>query len=296
MKRLTVQAPAKINLTLDITGRRADGYHLLDSVFQTVSIYDILTIEQTADSAITLTSPNPYLPCNQKNIAYKAAEAFFAATDKRCGLHIHIEKHIPSQAGLGGGSADGAAVIFALNHMMETALPLDRLCEIGAGVGADVPFFLLGGTARVQGIGEILTPLRALPELNLVVAKGRMGVSTPEAYKKLDSLPQQQKRHTSAACSAIADRNIGNLICHCSNHFEAAISLPEIDTIRDVMQQSGAKCAVMSGSGAAVYGICQTRQMAQYCCNRLHTVIPYAVTCKTVPEGITILTEETVGS
>lgn len=291
MKRLTVQAPAKINLTLDVTGRRADGYHLLDSVFQTVGIYDILTIEQTADHAITLTSPNPYLPCGPKNIAYQAAEAFFAATKQRCGLHIHIEKHIPSQAGLGGGSADGAAVLFALNRMLEAGLSTERLCEIGASVGADVPFFLVGGTARVQGIGEILTPLRPLPELSLVIAKGRMGVSTPEAYKKLDSLPQQQKRHTAAACSAIADSNIGNLVRHCSNHFEAAISLPEIDTIRDVMRKTGVRCAVMSGSGAAVYGICPSQNTAQLSCNRLHTVIPYAVTCKTVAEGITVLAE-----
>lgn len=296
MKRLTVQAPAKINLTLDITGRREDGYHLLDSVFQTVSIYDILTLELTDGEKITLSSSNPYLPCNPKNIAYKAADAFFSATGKRYQLHIHIEKHIPSQAGLGGGSADGAAVLFALNRMTDAKLPLDRLCAIGARIGADVPFFLLGGTARVQGIGEILLPLRPLPELNLVIAKGKMGVSTPEAYQKLDSLPNQQKRHTKAACSAIADQNIGNLIPHCSNHFEAAISLPEIDTIRTVMRQSGAKCAVMSGSGAAVYGICPSRSAAQYCCNRLHTVIPYAVTCKTIPEGIVVLSEEIVES
>lgn len=292
MSRIEVQAPAKINLTLDIVGKREDGYHLLESVFQAVGVYDTLLIEQTEGSEIVLTSPNRFLPCNPKNIAYQAAERFFAATNTRCGLHIHIEKHIPSQAGLGGGSADGAAVLFALNRLLHTNLSPEALCAIGAQVGADVPFFLLGGTVLVEGIGERLTPLRPLPKLPLVIAKGKAGVSTPEAYRLLDGLSRPQKRRTKAVLAAVNQRHIGNLARACGNHFEAAIHLPEIDAIRTTLHSGGAGCAVMSGSGAAVYGLCASAAIAKACRNRLYTVVPYAVSCTTVPTGITLLSEE----
>lgn len=289
MREIQVRTPAKVNLVLDVVGKREDGYHSIESVFQAVSIYDVLTVTRTDTPGITISSTNKYLPCNQKNIAYQAAELFLKLVHRRDGIHIHIEKHIPSQAGLGGGSSDGAAVLTALNGLLGCRMSTKELCEIGAQVGADVPFFLLGGTVHVSGIGEILEPLPPMPPMSIVVAKGKAGVSTPEAYRRIDQLEHPAHPDTAGVLESIREKRHYDIFRKCGNLFEAATDLEEVARIKQIMLEQKADCALMTGSGSAVFGIFPTGTLAQKCCNVLHTVIPYAVTCKTLKHGIRII-------
>lgn len=289
MREIQVRTPAKVNLTLDVVGKRDDGYHSIESVFQAVGIYDALTLTRVDTPGITLSSTNKYLPCNQKNIAYQAAQLFLKRAHRWDGIHIHIEKHIPSQAGLGGGSSDGAAVIAALNWLLGCRMSLQEQCEIAAQVGADVPFFLTGGTMHVSGMGEILEPLPPMPALPMVIAKGKAGVSTPEAYRRIEQLTDPVHPDTARVIDFLRNGQYWDAIPKCGNLFEAATNLEEVTQIKQIMMDMGAQCALMTGSGSAVFGIFDTGLMAQKCCNALHAVVPYAVTCKTLKHSIRIV-------
>lgn len=291
MTMITLQTPAKINLSLDITGRRADGYHELASVFQAISIFDVVTISKSNTPGISLSCNLKYIPCSPKNIAYKAAAAFLQATGRTADLHIHIEKHIPTQAGMGGGSSDGAAVLFGLNRLLDCKLSLQELSAIAATLGADVPFFLLGGTAFAEGIGEQLTPLKPLRNLPLIVAKGNAGISTPEAYARIDGLEHPQHPDTNAVKKAIETANLPLLFRSCGNLFEQVTQLPDVELCKDIMLAHGAACAMMTGSGAAVFGLCRNRTKAYICRRLLLRKVPYAVVCQTKPDGIRIINE-----
>ena len=177
---MKLRAYAKINLTLDVTGRREDGYHTLDTVMQTVSVWDEVEIKKINKPGIRLFCNREYLPVVTQNTAFRAAQYFF----ERCGitgqgLSIHIRKYIPSRAGMGGGSADAAAVLHGLNQMFHAGLPQQELVELGARVGADVPFCVVGGTCRCRGIGEQVEPVSPLPDCWLVLCKPPAGMSTP---------------------------------------------------------------------------------------------------------------------
>ena len=243
MKRICFKAAAKINLSLDVTGKRPDGYHTLESIFQSVTVYD--TIELTADAGegITLSCDAPGVPCDERNLAWKAAKAFLDSTGIRQKVGISLHKAIPSGAGMGGGSADAAGVLWGLNELLETGLTNEQLREIGVKLGADVPFILLGGTALAKGIGEELTPLKPVEGLRLVIVKGEEGVSTPAAYKAVDAL--ENPPHPDAA---LLKKSCGNL-------FEAAIDCADVTRAKRRLLECGADCAVMTGSGAAVFGI-----------------------------------------
>ena len=170
MDSIKVKTSAKINLSLDVVGRKPDGYHLIESIFQSVNIYDIITVSKT-ENGIHLTCNEPEIPCDSRNIAYKAARLFLDKTGIKSGINIHIEKHIPSQAGLGGGSSDGAGVLYAMNTLFDTNIDICDLAKLGANISADTAFFIYGGTAFVQGIGEIINPIRLLPPIELVIEK-----------------------------------------------------------------------------------------------------------------------------
>ena len=188
MKRITVKAPAKINLSLDILGKRADGYHFLRTVMHAIDLCDTIHISMTG-SDIQILCDREDVPCDERNIAYKAAAAFFDQTQAtQTGIRIQIDKTIPSQAGLGGGSADGAAVLVALNELYQTGLDTSKLQKIGALVGADIPFCITGGCALAEGIGEILSPIHAQLDCCFVVCKPEIGVSTAAAYNKFDEI------------------------------------------------------------------------------------------------------------
>ncbi len=279
--RITMEAHAKINLFLDITGRREDGYHTITGVMQAVSLCDLVTVtvEEPVGmhlcamgprpgmaETITLTCSDPTLPTDGKNLAWRAAEAFFAATGRGCRqLIIDIDKRIPAAAGMAGGSADAAAVLRALNELFAYPLTEEELRAVGLRLGADVPFCIAGGTQLTEGIGEVLTPVVPLPDCSILVACAGEGVSTPAAYGALDRLyggfaPEAYTPHHAVRDALIAALTAGDLdgVAECAFNLFESVILPERPVaarIREVMRKSGAVLSMMSGSGPSVFGL-----------------------------------------
>lgn len=283
---MKVKSAAKINLALDVTGRLNNGYHNIESVFQTVGIYDEVTVE-IMDSGINISCEVPEwfassdpIPCDERNIAYKAAKYFFEQHNMNMGCNIHIKKGIPSQAGMGGGSTDAAAVLYCLSKMTgKEIIAPEKL-------GADVPFFLTGGTAYVSGIGEKITPIADYKGY-FVIAKGRQGVSTAEAYRKIDSLVNPVHPPVNKLVDAI-ENSPENAYKYFDNLFEDAIQLNEVNTIKSIMLEYNAFSAVMTGSGSAVFGLfgnsfreCSASN-AEWCANQLEYAGFYARICESV--------------
>lgn len=270
MATLSLSAPAKINLFLDITGRRPDGYHTISGVMQSVSLCDTVTLTlspaaEGEEPRRTLTCTNPDLPTDGKNLGLRAAEAFFAATGKgNAHLHIHIEKRIPAAAGMAGGSTDAAAVLKGLNELTGRPLTSEELCRIGLSLGADIPFCVTGGAQITEGVGEILTPCDPLPPCYLVIACAGEGVSTPAAYKKLDEMYENFDGTAYISKTDALVAQLGALkncdLCgagkYAYNIFEAAV-LPthsKAGNIKRTLVEVGAVFAMMSGSGPSVFG------------------------------------------
>ncbi|MBR6782131.1 MAG: 4-(cytidine 5'-diphospho)-2-C-methyl-D-erythritol kinase [Clostridia bacterium] len=272
--RITITAPAKINLFLDVTGRRPDGYHTIAGVMQTISLCDTVTLEITEPvdhasagaESITLTCTSPDIPADGRNLAWRAAEAFFAATGRGCkSLSIHIEKHIPAAAGMAGGSTNAAAVLTGLNHLYGNPLTTEALCEVGLKLGADVPFCIKGGAQITEGVGEIMTSITPMPPCELVVACGGEGVSTPAAYKALDALcgnfdPAAYTPHAEELSTLLSALRQGDLTALCESTFNLfeTVVLPERPVargIKETLLASGAITAMMSGSGPSVFGV-----------------------------------------
>ncbi|MGN0637880.1 MAG: 4-(cytidine 5'-diphospho)-2-C-methyl-D-erythritol kinase [Huintestinicola sp.] len=262
MDSLTVSARAKINLYLDVTGRRADGYHLLETVMHTVSLCDTVTLTKTGKSGIEISCSDPLIPCDEKNIAYKCAAAFFEKTGI-CGggVSIDIIKNIPSQAGMGGGSADGAAVLTGLNRLFSAELSENELISLGARIGADIPFCIKGGCGYCTGIGEIIEPL---PKISgtVLMGKGAMGISTPEAFKKIDSAgyrigTEGVKDIFGSVCS------LKDIAPYCRNIFDEVSCLDEVSHIKKIMTDNGAVRSLMTGSGSAVFGLYESETSAE---------------------------------
>ena len=261
MDSLVLNAKAKINLYLDVTGKRADGYHLLETVMHTVSLCDTVTLTKTGRSGIEISGSDPLIPCNEKNIAYKCAAAFFDKTGiSSGGVSIDIIKRIPSQAGMGGGSADGAAVLTGLDRLFETRLSEGQLISIGAKIGADIPFCIKGGCGYCTGIGEIIEPLPAICGC-VLIGKGQAGISTAEAFGKIDSLgsgigiPGIKKIFGNVS-------SLTDIAPFCRNIFDDVTSLEEVTDIKRIMTENGAVCSAMTGSGSAVFGLFESENVA----------------------------------
>ncbi len=289
--KVTVRAFAKINLTLDIVGTREDGYHLLESVMQSVSLHDTVTVVTDNSGGISVSTTDDTIADDKTNIAYRAAEAFFAHTGITCeGLEIRIKKRIPTGAGLGGGSADGAAVLTALNELYSARLTQEQLCSIGETVGADIPFCIIGGTMMVRGIGNILSPLPSLEDFFIVIAKPVDSVSTAAAYKAVDeSTAAVVHPLTDEVCGDVCAEDIPALASHLCNVFEQALALPGSLAIRDAMLAGDALGACMTGSGSAVFGIFEDEDDAKKCCDILkktwdnvYLTTPVGFGCETV--------------
>ena len=254
MNCISIKAPAKLNLFLDITGKLTNGYHEIASVMQTVDLFDYVKISK-ADEISVLCS-NPVLN-GDKNIAYKAAEFFFDKSGIESGAEIYIDKRIPSEAGMAGGSADAAAVLYGLNQIFDEPFSSEELCEIGAKCGADVPFSLMGGTMLAEGIGEKLTPVTPLPDCWLVIVKPDFGMSTPESYKYYDehglfSLEHPDKQDILAN---LEEKNLSGICESLYNVLEHTVENPVIGEIKSEMLRFGAMGSMMTGSGTAVFGI-----------------------------------------
>ena len=253
----TYFCPAKINLFLEVEGLRPDGYHDIDSVMQAVSLCDLVTVSLTpGNGTITLTCNHPDLPCDEGNIAYRAAERYLAAAGiDRYDVSVNIEKKIPLAAGLAGGSTDAAGVLRGLQEMLG-ALSEEALYQLAGKLGADVPFCLRSGCCRTEGIGEVLTPYRSLTrDAILVIAKKGEGVSTKEAYQQMD-LPRQ-RRTSSGILRALERQDTLEIVTQLYNGFESVILplRPYAAHAKQVMIGEGAAGALMSGSGPSVFGV-----------------------------------------
>lgn len=285
-RSITLKCAAKINLSLDVTGRRQDGYHTLESIFQSVGVYDTLKVSVQAGEGIALSCSVPYIPCDDRNLAYRAAQAFLAYSGKPCRISMHLEKRIPSGAGMGGGSADAAGVLYALNLLLECGYSNEELREIGVKLGADVPFMLLGGTALAEGVGEILTPLSTFDGIPLVILKGRQSISTPAAYAAIDRLEYPAHPDTARMLEAVRTRNTALLAATCANLFEAAAAdCRDVSRAKQALTAHGAACAVMTGSGSAVFGIFGDMASARACANAVRRDFAFVQACTTVKDA-----------
>ncbi len=264
---MKIKAYGKINLTLDVTGKREDGYHTLDTIMQSVSIYDEVEITRGGEPGVRLRCNRDYLPVNEKNTAYRAADLFLShcGLKGKEGVELSIRKVLPSRAGMGGGSADAAAVLRGLNQLYGAGLDDAQLMALGAQIGADVPFCIHGGACRCTGIGELLEPAPLLPDCFLVICKPPAGMSTPRAYALLDRYPPTRVRATPKMLEALAAGDLRQIGKCLSNRFEETMRLMQVKAIKKSMLSAGAFGAVMTGSGSAVFGIFDTERKAKNC-------------------------------
>lgn len=284
---MKVKAAAKINLMLDILKRLDNGYHSLFMIMQSVNLYDVINVEKNSNNEIFIKCDTEGVPCNEKNIAYKCAKAFFDALsiDDR-GVTIEIEKNIPMAAGTAGGSADGAGVLYCLNKIYETNLSEKELCDIGAKVGADIPFSLIGGTAIALNTGNVIAPVKNLPECHIVLAKPDQDVSTPEAYAQFDSLTRVRHLDRVSMIEAVADGDYDKICELCGNVFEQAVEVPKRPHIKGIMRKCGADACCMSGSGPTVFGIFSDEEKAQDAYSKLSKKYDNVYLCKPANKGI----------
>ncbi len=260
---LTVKAYAKINLFLDITGRLPNGYHTLNTVMQQIDLYDEVSVRVTEnDREIRIACSNSEVPSDEKNIAYRAAAAFFDETGITDGAAIKIKKNIPLEAGLGGSSTDGAAVLNALNGIYGNPVTSERLLEIGARLGADVPFCLVGGTAACGGIGEKIRKIPCKKDYSLLIVKPDFPCSTVSAYRQYDLSPLPPRSGFEDFADSLAS---GCKIWKDGvyNVFEQLYKDPRIDALTEQLKVHGALCAALSGSGSAVFGVFASRENAE---------------------------------
>jgi len=263
-----VRSFAKVNLTLDVLGTRPDGYHAIESVMQTVELHDAISLTLSEDEGIRISCDVPEIPTDERNLAHRAASLLLEAQGVSVGLDIRIEKRIPMEAGLGGGSSNSAAVLRGLSRLLGLSIPADEMCELAARIGSDVPFFLIGGTAFVSGRGEHVRPLPDIPPMWMVIVKPPLGVSTPWSYRRLDEMRVSGDRSTVTGERMTASKRI--LECMdfrsmVSNDLEApAIEQhPEIAEIKAALIASGARSALMCGSGSAVFGLFEDESRAR---------------------------------
>lgn len=285
--RIRATAPAKINLTLVVTGRRDDGYHTVHTVMQAIDLRETVELCSRGEAGITLSVEGADLPADERNTAYLAARVFYEKTGlPPSGVHILLRKKVPMGAGLAGGSADAAAVLAALNVLAGAHLPTERLCELGSFVGADVPFCVLGGTAVGTGTGAVLSPLPAMPDCTIVVAKPPDGVSTPEAYRLIDEKGLcGGGRENGGMEKAVREHDLGGIAGHLRNDFDAVTRLPGVEEAKAAFRSYGALGCQMTGSGSAVFGIFDDGNRAENCIRALKRRFPAVFLCHPDPRG-----------
>ena len=285
MTTLYEGAFAKLNLTLDVLDKRPDGYHDIKSIMQTVSIRDDIEIDVGTGKPWKIICETEGVPTDERNLVWKAAEVFFDATGKDPnGLEIRITKRIPMEAGLGGGSADAAAVLRALNRHYGAPLSILALAELGAQVGSDVPFCTICGTAMVEGRGERLRKLPDMPECFIVVCKPEFSSSTPELYRKLDETAIPKRPDHKAMESALLAGDIGKVAENLYNVFDPIVTADhlELNYIKSIFNSYGAVGFQMTGSGSACYCILPSFEFAAVVCNMLRDNYSQVYICKPV--------------
>lgn len=253
---MKVKAYAKINLALDITGRLNNGYHELNMIMQTIDIYDLLDL-QIIPKGIELKCNKKYIPTDNRNTVYKAAQLLIDNYDIKKGIRIEIRKTVPSQAGLGGGSSDAAAVLKTMNKLFNLNIEDNALVDLAKEIGADVPFFIYGGTAQCQGIGEKIKRLKGFDDKTILLVKPGFGVSTKEAYSLYDLEGNISHPDINKVIKALEQDNLSDLAWNMGNVLENAVikEHKEIEKIKNQLVSLGAAVAMMTGSGSAVFSI-----------------------------------------
>lgn len=260
-KSVTVLAPAKLNLSLDVVGTLPNGYHDLDMVMQTIDLYERLELRRS--QYLSLRMPGSFVPVNDKNTAVKAAIAFFNYTGLLAGVDITIHKKVPVRAGMAGGSADAAGVLVGLNELYGARLSMSELCAIGAGIGADVPFALMGGTCRVRGVGDLIKPLPPCPDCWFVVVMPSVGISTPEAFQRYDQMGSPVHPDCDKQEAAVRADDLSGVCAAAGNALEHCSGATETPSICALLNENGALTSLMTGSGAAVFGVFEQEEQAK---------------------------------
>jgi 4-diphosphocytidyl-2-C-methyl-D-erythritol kinase len=257
MNYISVKAHAKINLALDVLGNLPGGYHELRTVMQTIYLHDVLFIKKTAGEGVKIHANYRWLPLDERNLAYKAADWFLKRVGAEKGVYINITKRIPVSAGLAGGSADCAATLLAMRSLFAVRVPDAELLAAAAEMSADAPFCMTGGTILAEGIGAKLTPLKNLPPVVVLLAKPDARVSTAEVFKKFDGVKTGQRPDITGMLNAVEQRDARGVAARMANVLESVTvpMLPAIEGIKQIMIKNGAMGAVMSGSGASVFGL-----------------------------------------
>lgn len=265
MDKLELKALGKINLGLDILGRRENGYHDVKMVMQTVYLYDRVILEKKKKQGIEISANLNFLPVNENNIAYKAADLLMKEFDIREGIHIELEKHIPVAAGMAGGSSNAAAVLFGMNRMFSLGLSEEDLKERGVTLGADVPYCIMRGTVLAEGIGEILTPLSHMPKCHILIAKPPLSASTKVVYEKFDALENVEHPDIDGIITGLDAQDVGKIASSMGNVLEQVMltEYPILKEMKKTMVEAGALNAMMSGSGPTVFGIFEERKKAK---------------------------------
>lgn len=287
---IKVKAPAKINLCLDILSKLDNGYHSVWMVMQSVGLFDIVSVEKTQSGKIEIACDRPDVPTDKRNIVWKVAEKFFEKTgEKNLGLKITIEKHIPSSAGLAGGSSDGAATLVALDKLFETNLKENELCEIGATIGADIPFCIVGGTVLAQDVGQIMAKLPDFSGKSIVIVKPDRSVSTKEAYDSFENSSKIRHIDTSKILHLCANGDYEKAFDYFENVFEQLVEVPERVDIKTVMRRFGCDFTLMSGSGPSVYGVFDDIENAKKCAQKCKEKYKDVFICECDKDGCKII-------
>lgn len=284
---ITLYEPAfaKLNLTLDVLGKRNDGYHDLKSVMQTISIRDDIEIDLDTGKPWRLLCSKDGIPTDETNLAWKAAKVYFDRIKKDPnGIEIRITKRIPTQAGLGGGSADAAAVLRALNKHFGEPLSILALAELGGTVGSDVPFCTICGTAMVEGRGERFRKLPDMPDCVFVICKPDFSVSTPDLYQKIDSVEIARRPDQAAMESALLAGDLGKIAENLCNVFDPVVTADhlELNYIKSIFNSYGSVGQQMTGTGSAVFAVVPSFEFAAVICNMLKENYPEVYIAKPI--------------
>lgn len=259
---MRLRAFAKINLGLDILRKREDGYHEVRMIMQTIQMYDVLEMKKVKKPGISLSVNYPYIPCDERNLVYKAAKLLMDEFQVKEGVDIRLEKFIPVAAGMAGGSSDAAAAMVGINHLFKLGLSEKDLMDRAVNIGADVPYCIMRGTALAEGIGEKLTRIAQVPDCYVLIGKPGIGVSTKTAYESLQLDKIQSHPDIDGMIRDIENGNLLAMTDKMGNVFESGIigKYPVIGEIKDLMEANGALKAMMSGSGPTVFGIFDDRE------------------------------------
>jgi len=280
---MLVKAYGKINISLDIIGKREDGYHLLKMIMQNVELYDSMSF-QKCDKGINISCNKPYIPTDDKNLVYKAAKLFMDKYDIREGINIYLKKNIPVAAGMAGGSTDAAAVFKTLRQVFKVDVSDNELMKLGVKIGADVPFCIIGGTALCEGIGEIITPLKPFKNHILVLVKPNFGVSTKEVFKSLDINKIFKHPDTDALIRAMEQEKLVD-VCNGMKNLLENVTLrkyPILKRIKEDIIKMGAVGSMMSGSGPTIFAFFDDMLKAQKCYDKFKSLYKEVYITRTI--------------